>query len=290
MKQCAAVTFVTPKKYELDALWFGGEKAHTGFIFLHGLSSSAFAHHEILQPLVNKSTMALYVNNRGHDKIGKVKHLVDTEKGYESEMLGEAHEVFTDCEDDIEGAVKYLHSKGVSYVYLVGHSTGCQKAVYYLSRGRKQMLIVGVVLICPLSDYAYAAAFEKPKVLKKATRLATKLVKAGKPHELLPVDVWPDLVDAQRFLSLYTPDSTEEIFTYSQPEKEPETFQKVRIPTLVILAEKDEYGDRPMEEISNWFKQQSRTMQPKVVLIKDALHSLPDHEHDVAKVIGEWYP
>jgi len=66
-----------------------------------------------------------------------------------------------------------------------------------------------------MSDYSYAVSSEKPS-LEQAVEQAEKLVKSGKPHELLPPSYSEDLLDAQRYLSLYTPDSEEEIFTYAQ--------------------------------------------------------------------------
>jgi hypothetical protein len=61
MKQCTVLSFVTPNNYKLNGLWFGPEKAKRGFIFLHGLSATAFVHHDVLFPLVDSSTMALFL-------------------------------------------------------------------------------------------------------------------------------------------------------------------------------------------------------------------------------------
>jgi pimeloyl-ACP methyl ester carboxylesterase len=289
MTQCAVVKLVTPKRYILNGLWFGPEKASRGFIFLHGLASSAFTHHDVLLPLVNSSTMALYFNNRGHDKISGIKHLNKRlKKGYDYGLGGEANEVFTDCDDDIQGAVNFLQGVGVKNIYLVGHSTGCQKAIYYLSRQGKQRYIKGVVLICPMSDYSYWVVSEKPETRKRAIEFAQKLVTAGKPHELLPVDVSPDLLDAQRYLSLNTADSEEEIFCYSQPNKLPLILQKVKIPILVIFAEKDEYGDRSAKQISKWFEKESCSKRLTVKIIKSAVHNLTGQETAAADLIGDW--
>ena len=62
-------------------------------------------------PLINDSTMALFFCNRGHDKITSVKKLNRSVKGYEMELAGGAHELFTDCVDDIQGAIDLLVQK-----------------------------------------------------------------------------------------------------------------------------------------------------------------------------------
>lgn len=287
MKQCSVLNFNTPENYILNGLWFGPENAECGFIFLHGLSASAFVLHDTLIPLIDNSTMALFFSNRGHDKIAKVKKYKNI-NDYETVLAGEAHEVFTECVDDIQGAINLLKEKGVKEIYLVGHSTGCQKSIYYLGQNNNQENIKGVVLLCPISDYSSAVATENPDKLKKAVDFAKKQVKDGKPHALLPEEISEDLLDAQRFLSLNTPDSEEEIFTYSQPGKIPETLLNVEIPILVILAEDDEYGDRPASEIGDWFSKVSKSKKLGVKIIKKAPHNLLGKEYQVAQQIKEW--
>jgi pimeloyl-ACP methyl ester carboxylesterase len=83
----------------------------------------------------------------------------------------------------------------------------------------------------------------------------------------MPAHLGPWFVcDAQRFLSLYTPDSAEEIFTYAQPGKIPRTLQKSRIPTLVMLAGKDEHTKRPANDLAQWFDQNIRAPHRTVVV------------------------
>ncbi len=286
---CEVVSIITPKKFQLDGLWFGGDKTTTGFIYLHGLTGSAFQLHDVLVPLTNESTTALYLNNRGHNFIGKVKKIDNrSKKGFKSMALGVAHETFTDCVDDIQGVVNLLKRRGVNNIYLVGHSTGCQKSIYYLSRPGKQKLIKGVVLLCPLSDYAYTKKFEDPAKLKRAVEYAERLIKEDKSHELMPTDIWPELLDAQRFLSLNTQNSIEEIFTYSQPSKRPITLQKVKTPILMVLAGKDEFADRPARKIESWFKANSKSQTLTTAIVSGSLHGLMGHENKVAELIHNW--
>ncbi|HUC88296.1 MAG TPA: alpha/beta fold hydrolase [Candidatus Binatia bacterium] len=281
-----AATFVTPNQYQLNALWFGPEKPSKGYIFIHGLSSSAFSHHEILTPLVNGQTMALYFNNRGHDDVGGVRKLLpETKKGYETQSIGAAHEVFTDCVDDVQGAIDFLKDAGIKDIYLVGHSTGCQKSIYYLSQTTEK--INGVILLCPMSDYAYMVASESPDKIRKATEYAQKLVDDSESHKLLPQNIWEELLDAQRFLSLYTPNSVEEIFSYSQPDIVPTTFRKVTTPILAVLAESDEYADRAAADIIKWLKKETKT-NIEAVIVEDSGHNLVGHEDEVANLIKTW--
>ena len=151
---CQPVRFSTPKKFQLDGLWFFVPKSRQAIVFIHGLGDSMFWPNLVYR-LANDKTSVLAFNNRGHDKISNVRHLD----------------------------------------------------------------------------------------------------KNGKMHKLLPPEIWPNLHDAQRFLSLFTPESKEEIFCYATPSRRPAALQKTSVPILLIFAEKDEHLDRPLIEIIKWFEE-----------------------------------
>lgn len=288
--KCEVIEIITPKKYILKGLWFGGEKPKRALVFVHGLTSSPFSHHDYLTPLASKDTAVVFFGNRGSEIIAKFRRIDKRKKyGYISEFIGEAHETFTDCFDDIQGAVNFLKSRGVKDVYLIGHSTGCQKAVYYLSRPGKQKLIAGAVLLCPISDWAYAKKYEKPEILKKATEHARKLVKQNKSHFLLPEEVYYETMDAQRFLSLYAPESIEnQIFPYFDPKNKAKTLKSVKIPLLIVLAEKDEYRDRSTRELVKWFSKKGRNRKFTTVSLPGASHGFNNQEIELSRQINTW--
>ncbi|MFH1970955.1 MAG: alpha/beta fold hydrolase [Patescibacteria group bacterium] len=287
--RCRVIEIITPKRYILNGLWFGGDTPKRAVIFVHGLTNSAFSNHDLIVPLVDKDTAVVTFGNRGHDKVAKIKKIDKRKKkGYTSELVGEAHEVFTDCIDDIQGVIDFISDKGVTEIYLAGHSTGCQKSVYYLAQRGKQKLVSGVILMCPMSDYAGALKFDKDGQLKKTEKVARKMVFEGRLHNLLPLDIWEDYHDAQRFLSLYTPESEEEIFCYVQPYKTPKTLRKVKIPTLVLLAGKDEYRDRPIKKIEKWFEKNLKSRSKKVVIVDNAPHNFKNYESGAVNVIISW--
>lgn len=286
---CEAIRFETPRdRYLLDGLVYGPTGGRRGFIWLHGLESSAFGKHGVLAPLTGPAAQALYFNNRGHDTLTGIKQVDDSAKGYRWASGGTAKELFTDCTDDIAGAVDALKARGAEEIILAGHSTGCQKAVYYLAQPEADPAVRGAVLICPLSDYTAAAHLSPADELERATTAARRLVADGKSMDLLPTDVWDETLSAQRFLSLYTPDSPEEIFTYGQPHKTPETLRSVHVPQLVILAGADEYADRPAAELADWFRSAVKQAPVDTAVIEGSLHNLRDHEAEISRHIAAW--
>lgn len=280
MRPAHVIEIQTPKKFLLNGLWFGPTKPKKAIIWVHGLSSSAFTKLGIVEKLVDANTAVMTFNNRGHDAVTRVLRLA--KKGKTRKVLaGGAHEVFTDCMDDIQGAVNFAKKRGAKQVFLAGHSTGSQKSVYFATRKGNEKKIVGVILLAPMSDYAGAKHADEKGRLAKLTKAARVLVKKGKKNEIVP-GTWED---AQRFLSLYTPESTEEIFSYIDPVKKPKIYESLSVPTLVLLAEKDEYADRSADRIEAWFVKHSHSTRFESVIIPEVEHSFQGAERQVARRI-----
>lgn len=284
MRPAFVIQIETPKKFLLDGLWYGPKKAKRVVILIHGLTSSAFSLQHIVAKLVDRKTAVMTFNNRGFKSVTDIKQRISkTESAWLT--AGSAHEVFTECVDDLQGAINFARKNGARDIYLAGHSTGCQKSFYWASRtGGKG--VKGIILLAPLSDYACEKGADKGGRMKKATSLARKMVAAKKSHELLPRWASPImLLDAQRYLSLYTPDSAEEIFMYGQPGKTPKTYMSVRLPVLVLFAGKDEHADRPAAAMADWFEKYSRSKRFAVHTVRDVAHGFKGGEAEVARAV-----
>jgi pimeloyl-ACP methyl ester carboxylesterase len=278
------ITFETPKKYVLQGVWLGKPRAKTVYIFLHGLTGNLFTRSDIAAELAKGEAACLMFNNRGHAYISPLRHI---DKKKTKSFGGTAHEVFTDSRDDIAGAVSFAKSRGAKRVVLVGHSTGCQKAVWYLA-GKPDRVVKGAVLLAPLSDYA---GIRKAMIPARYGKLRTSVEKLAKkdPHTLVPQQLlpFPELVDAKRWLSLYTPESAEEIFTYASG-KTPAALRKTEVPLLAIFASEDQYADRPAKDLATWF----RTVRPKQPIdtrvVEAPNHAFTGSAKPLAKMIRGW--
>ncbi len=280
MRPAHVVEIITPHKVLLNGLWFGAKKPKTAIIWIHGLASSAFSKLNIVEKLVDENTAVVTFNNRGHDAVTRVLQLRGDKKA-KRVLAGAAHEVFTDCLDDIQGAITIAKKQGAKKIYLAGHSTGAQKSAYFAAKVGKG--IDGIILLAPMSDYACAIHTDTPAVVK-GVRLARKLIAQGKKQTIVP-GWW---MDAQRFLSLHTPESLEEIFSYANPGKKPRIYQSVKVPLLVLLPEEDEYRDRPMSEIAAWFKEHQKSRRFNVAIVAKADHSFSGFESHVSHIIKMW--
>lgn len=281
MRPSHLVEIVTPKKVVLNGLWFGPKKPKRVIVWVHGLGSSMFSKLAIADELVDKKTAVLMFNNRGHDKVASVRK---TNGAYLK--AGAVHEVFTDCVDDIQGAVNFAKKQGAKGIWLAGHSTGCQKAVYWASK--KGRGVKGVIILGPMSDYSAELRAQGKKAIAKAAAEAHAYIKKGKKHVMLPEDVWhwPWVADAQRFLSLYTGNSAEEIFTYWNAARNPRTLRSIRLPILVMLAEKEEFSHIPAKKLAGWFEKHIR--RGRVVVVPRVGHSFKGGEKKVVAHIREF--
>jgi len=287
MSTCKIIQIETPKKYILDGLLLGSEKTNTIFIFIHGLGGSLFSQMKLADSLVSKNYSVIVFNNRGFGTINRIKKIKKKDpKGYENITAGFAHEIFTDCVDDIDGAVNYALKIGAKEIILVGHSTGCQKSIYYLSK-RKKSKVSGAVLLAPMSDFADMFVSTEAKKYKKLINTAKCMVKNNRSAELMPSRLWPMPTDAQRFLSLFLPESVEEIFSYAS-KKEPKILKSVKKPLLIILAGDDEHKDRPMTEIYSWFKNISVNKKNEIKIINKAPHNFIGHVFKLKRIIKKW--
>lgn len=279
------ISFLTPKKLKLNGVWLGTKKPKTLYIFSHGLGGSLFSRAPLNTLLASGQDAVFAFNNRGSGTINTFK--VGVKKVRKYLLAGAAHEVFTDCLDDLDGAVAYAQSRGIKRIFLIGHSTGCQKSIYYLAK-RPKSIVKGVILLAPISDYSSITRMEDKSIYRQALAKAKQLVVLNKPHALLPANLWLAPLDAQRFLSLYTADSVEEIFTYASGKKA-STLKRVKKPILSILAEADEFADRPTEAIKAWFDEQlSDNQNNKNYIIKKVDHSFEGGEKEMARLIRSW--
>jgi pimeloyl-ACP methyl ester carboxylesterase len=282
MRPCTHVEIVTPKKFLLNGLWFGPRKPKRVIVWVHGLGGSVFSNLRIIDRLVDSSTAVVTFNNRGHDKVAKLPH----SSGVYTRAIraGAAHEKFTDCADDIKGVINLVRKQGVKNVYLAGHSTGCQKSVYFASKNKRG--IKGVILLGPISDYDAFRLEYGDKRIARALRYARRKIQEKKGDELLPPSVWDPswLADAQRLVSLCAGEGPEEIFTYWNEMTVPRALRHVSVPTLVLLADRDEFTNVPAEQLTKWFDANIRAPH-SVVVVPRVGHSFKGGEGITAGAI-----
>lgn len=263
--------------------------ARRAILWMHGLSS-VFYNEPVFSETIADAANAqgwgfVQFNSRGHDLLAGL-HKVDGTPpyGYSYYQAGAGREIFTESVLDIEAGIDFLMAQGFSEIIVGGHSTGANKACYFAAT-QNNPHVIGSILSGPMSDRLHAITDQVK--FKKDLAHMHELVDAGRGDELL-VGYFFFPMTPKRFISLFEPKSTEDVFDYGDPEPKLATFSKIQLPLLVLLYGNDEGADRPMAEIKQAFDSHAKSLKYSSVIIPNALHRFNGHEQEVADTIIGW--
>jgi predicted alpha/beta-fold hydrolase len=270
-----AIKITTSDGLGLHGVTLGQINGSTCYIFIHGLTSSLWSHLEIAQKLADSGeSSAVLFNNRGYGVMNSIKS-VDPATGAKSRLLlGATFERFEDSYYDIQAAVNMAMQCGASKIVLVGYSTGCNKILYYLNHKETNTdLISKVVLVSPMSDYLFAAHISSKDTI----------------NNLLMNNIEGELIyfmeaywSRQRFESLFTRESNEQMFRYDDMESNYELFSNNNVKTLIIIGSDDETADREISVIQKWFDKNKKSLD-EVIVVNGGNHSLKGIENEIVE-------
>ena len=261
---------------------FPQRKSKTAVIWLHGLSSRFSSG----QALIAELSASARKNNFGYFKFNTRGHDVASRAG--NNFIGGGFERFEDCVHDIRAMIGCARKNGFTHIILAGHSTGANKALYYVSATNDRS-VKGLLLLSAISDII---ALQKNMGIKKfaaAHALAGKLRKH--PAALMPRAY--GLFSAKRFWSLCNPGEQEDTFPYYDEKRKWKALESIRIPIAVIIGSRDEYLDRTPANYLTAFKHHTHiatantrlTNNFRGIIIKGANHGFHRKEKELTKEI-----
>jgi pimeloyl-ACP methyl ester carboxylesterase len=264
------------------------KKRDIALLWIHGLSGEFYGNlpvHEAFAKACEKRGWGYAAfNNRGHSLISGI-HKRDPQeaKGYSYFSAGAGMEHFEDCICDIDAGIDFLIRQGFKKIYLVGHSTGSNKACYYAGKTRDPRL-GGVVLTGPISDRLMEE--KSNRHLGKSLSFMKKKIKEGKGSQLFfGHHFFP--ITPKRFVSLFERGQTEDVFDYGE-HPVMKYYQCIRIPLYVVIGEYDEYADRPVQDIKRVFDRLSHSEKYGSYLIPAAIHGFDGKESILVRKIVDW--
>lgn len=274
------ITFLAEDKLLLNG--FLAEKLRSGncIIFVHGMTGNFYGG-ALSKALAEQAARSGYstfcINTRGHDLESGGKILARRQKRV---RIGTKLERFEDSVYDIGGAIKAMKRLGYRNFVLAGHSTGCQKALYYASK-RKDRSVKALLLYAPDDDYN----LNRKKLGKKwagIVRLAKRMSSSGRKNVEIPITKF----SAQRFLSVADLKRAESrLFNYDGPLRE---FGEVRIPVYVAFGKKDEGAVKPVSKYIEILKKRSNSKSFGYIIISNARHSFSGYEKIAARAAVDW--
>lgn len=254
-------------------------KGTTALILVHGLCGSAYAWFERMEPLIamcrRERIAVASFSTRGSNVVQSLY------KAKEKFLGGGAFEKFEDCIQDIRAVIDFFSKNGYRRIVLMGQSTGSNKVVYYLHK-TKDRRVKKTVLLVPLSDIV-GEMQARGRLQKKFLQKATTQVQRGRGDELFMATYPERLWGAKRYISLYTPGSREDVFPYYDPKGNWRAVESIRIPTLVVLGDKDQHLDRDVGEVMEAFQKHVRDFRGTIIAGAD--HSFNKREKQLARAV-----
>ena len=222
------------------ALYEPQAKKGSALLYVSGLGGSFYGStaEELAKASIKEGVALFSMQHRG----SYIIESFDYSTGRKELIAGSAMERFEDSEKDIRGAVKFLESRGYRRIILVGKSTGCQKAVYYLSRN-KGSNVKGLILLSPVDDRNFDLRNYRSKKTFDARVALAKRIARRNPNALMPpgkMSYDQRIISASRFLSTSDSSNPEgNIFDYKSAKLA--EFSKVKVPVLAIFGSEDKY-------------------------------------------------
>ncbi|RKF72535.1 UPF0613 protein PB24D3.06c [Golovinomyces cichoracearum] len=204
--------------------------------------------------------------------------------------------------NEISKCVEYFHKIKSGLIVLMGHSTGCQDIMEYLTGFGHQTRspINGCIIQAPVSDREYLVMSLDPQIFEQSCLEAQAMVDSDKDQEIIPYrkeiyDIFPCPISAQRWLSLASPNKNGDDDYFSSDlttEQLMNSFGKLptKTPICILISGADQYMPPSIEKntlLTRWTniitKSGGKYDPAHSGVIKDATHNLSDNNKDVIR-------
>lgn len=282
----------TEDNLRLMGTHYQGEE--TCIISIHGMSGNFIENyfaHVLGETLANQKYGFIYGHNRGYNHTNDIaqKPKDDTTNGWKYHRIGVTYELFEDSPKDISAWIQKARDLGYKRIILLGHSLGCNKVIYYLSKN-KPVDIVGVILASP-PDLNGLVELKKYQPNNKALlEEATRLMKDRKPRTLLSNPIWDwYTLSAQTYLSFFRQGSPADNLPVLRNPVKFEQLAVVTQPILCLMGEHDDIEINTLEKDISVIKSKATSSKDfQSEIINGANHCYENKENQFSKSILSW--
>jgi pimeloyl-ACP methyl ester carboxylesterase len=289
---CRLVRFDATDGVELSGLLYEPPRAtKRAAIFLHGTGGASIFESRrtnlLASELTSRGIAWLPFNNRG-------AQLVKQLRGARPKRGGMAHELIRECVFDIDGAARFLRSRGYRELYLVGHSTGANKVAVYNAR-KPRNPFREYVLLAGGDDTGLFYAQLGARRFRAALDRARKMIRERRGDELVPTSVSPMMLSWRSLYDMLNPDGDYNVFPFLESIRHLRLGRRahfrhiraIRKPSLYVYGERDEFCSAAVTRCTAILAEQVNE-NAEIVTIADAGHGFTGFEAELGTLIAEW--
>jgi pimeloyl-ACP methyl ester carboxylesterase len=294
---CRLVSFEATDGIALAGLLYEpSRRTKRAVVFLHGTGgASVFDSRRtnlLAHELLVRGFAFLPFDNRGSHLVRRMRQ----QRGRHSRSVGGgmAFERIRDCVADIDGAVRFLRSRGFTELFLAGHSTGANKIAVY-DHYKKRSPFKKYVLLAGGDDTGMLYAQLGVRRFRAALRRARAMLAARRGDELVPPSLSTLPMSWRSLLDMINPDGDYNVFPFLEAMRGIRLGRRrpfrhvrgIRRPALYLYGERDEYcfGDVPRcvsilaGEVAG---------NAELAILEDAGHGFRGFEPELGALIAEW--
>lgn len=230
----------------------------------------------------------LSFNNRGHDI---VNHIIK-EETKKKELAGTAFEEISECYEDIVGVINYVKSLGYEEIYIMGHSLGSTKTVYFYNKAlkdNKELLnnIKGIILLS-LVDIPLAIQVYLKDNFSSMLTYAKNMSKEKMDNILMPEESFIHPISIKTFLRYAINNEDINFAKFSDDTSTFEELNNINVPLFMRWGNVRELIIQHPDELCELMKNKIKNELLDVGYIDGANHSYKGKEEILANQIYEF--
>jgi len=253
----------------------------TCIVCVHGMGGNIIENyfpHIFGRVFTEKNIGFIYGHNRGYSHINDI----ETING-EHKRIGTTYEIFEECIFDIDLWVNEALKLGYKNVILLGHSFGCNKCIYYLSKS-KNVNVIGLVLASP-PDMQGLTKLEQPNY-DELMEEAQKNVDNKEPRKILSslLGDW-NYISSEAYINWFKTNSNcDNVPILRNPDK----FEQLSVIDIPIFALSGENEEALYKKLDVLKEKAISCPNFEWTIVNNSGHTYKRVEENVAKLILEW--
>ncbi len=274
---------------ELDSVLFEPKKnTRRAIVHIHGITGHFLQNHHIsymARSYPDNGYSFLTFNNRGHDYIADV--IKTGMAGTDRVQKGSAFDILEECVYDINPVIEYLKKRDYEEIILQGHSLGVLKACYYLAKESNNS-VSSAIFLSPM-DVIYLLD-SQVKDWKYWRDSAKNMIESGRGQQYMGVKIWLDVpISADSYWNYTKEDSNMWMFNFTKLHREFIHFNKIKIPTLIVLPDADNIAiSIDKESAKKELKKRSSNRSLSIEIIPHSGHGYWGYEENLINIILDW--